>query len=293
MPDVDRIRETARDWYLRLSDGYVSRQERRAFEAWQRADPAHAAAYAEIEAALGELSASFKPKPRRWPAVALVAAAGAGFVLIPDLFVQLRADHVTGVGAQQRIVLPDGGIAHLNTDTALAIHYGPDQRVVALLRGEAVFDVTVDPGRPFTVSVAGGRATATGTIYGVHFGEDVTVSVLEGTVTVASDGEERALGEGDASVFAEGLPPAPARATEPASLAWRDGFIIIDNTPLADAVEEIDRYLPGVSIVVGQASAADVAGQIAIDAAGEGLMAIAATVGAEVTWITPYLRIIR
>ncbi|MEO0958276.1 MAG: hypothetical protein AAFY66_07410 [Pseudomonadota bacterium] len=48
-----------------------------------------------------------------------------------------------------------------------------------------------------------------------------------------------------------------------------------------------------MSIVVGQASAADVAGQIAIDAAGEGLMAIAATVGAEVTWITPYLRIIR
>ncbi|WP_421708643.1 FecR family protein [Algihabitans sp.] len=293
MTDEDRISEDARDWYLRLSEGGVSRRERRAFETWRRADPAHAAAYAEIEAAMGALSASFAPRSRRWPIVVLSAAACVAVLIAPDILLRLEADYTTPVGVNRSIALPDGGVAHLNTNSALALRYVPGRREVALLRGEAVFDVVSDPGRPFTVSVEGGKATATGTVYSVRLDEHVTVSVLEGTVVVSSADEERVLRAGETSAYTQGASPSVSRPLDTASLAWRNGFLVFDNVPLPEAVAEIDRYLPGISIVTGPASGAAVAGQIAIDAPSEGLTATAATAGAQVTWITPYLRLIR
>ncbi|MEM1384563.1 MAG: FecR domain-containing protein [Pseudomonadota bacterium] len=292
--DQDRIDEAARDWFLRLSERDVTQRERHAFRAWLRADRAHAAAYAEIEATMGDFSVAFKKRPRRWQAVAIAAAACLAIAAGPEVLLRLEADHVTGTGSHQRVTLPDGAVAHLNTASALAVRYGADRREVALLRGEAVFEVVADPARPFVVVAAGGEAVATGTTYGVRIGDMVTVSVLEGSVSVSSAGQRRALAAGTVSDYADGAAPGPSRSGAATAFAWRDGFIAFDDeTTLSQAAREIDRYLPGVTIVTGDVARVPVAGQLSLDSLEDGLEAIAATGGATVVRMSPYLRLIR
>ncbi|MEM6900588.1 MAG: FecR domain-containing protein [Pseudomonadota bacterium] len=289
----ERIADAARDWYLRLSEPNVTRRERQAFEAWRREDAAHAAAYAEIETAMRDLSVSFAPRRRRWPVAALVLLAVLALAFGPEAVLRLQADHVTEIGEQAQIRLPDGGIAHLNTDSALAVRYGSERRVVSLLQGEAVFDVISNPERPFIVESEGGKAVAIGTVYGVRIAEQVTVSVFNGSVAVSSAGAHRDLSAGEAADFSEDFGLGTTRTVKNAAFAWRDGFLVFDGMSLREAVAEIDRYLPGVSVPVGPAATVAVGGQIALDQLEDGLIAVASLADARVFWVTPYLRIIR
>jgi transmembrane sensor len=90
-----------------------------------------------------------------------------------------------------RIVeLPDGSKITLGAPTELATHYTANRRVIFLDRGEAWFDVTRNPSRPFNVLAGVGAITALGTQFDVRREldssdvEHVTVTVGTGTVEV-------------------------------------------------------------------------------------------------------------
>ena len=99
------------------------------------------------------------PKGFGWGG-ALAAAAVFAALLITDYpgenqshkFVRHAA---TEVGEYKTAVLPDGSKATLNTNSQLETEFETDDsiRKVALLRGEAHFDVEPDPSRPFVVEV--------------------------------------------------------------------------------------------------------------------------------------------
>lgn len=60
---------------------------------------------------------------------------------------------------------------HLNTDSAIAVHYGASRREIELLAGEAGFTVAKaadGDGRAFVVQAAGGEVTALGTRFVVR-----------------------------------------------------------------------------------------------------------------------------
>ncbi|MEM7057769.1 MAG: FecR domain-containing protein [Pseudomonadota bacterium] len=292
---ADRIDDAARDWFLRLNEPGVSSSDRRAFDAWRRADPAHAAAYAEVEATMRDLSASLSPRRRRrrGPVATALAAACLAVFFAPEVLLRIQADHRTATGKPEEIELPDGGIAHLNTASALAIRYTTDRRIVELLRGEAVFEVVSDPSNPFSVVAMGAEAVATGTVYSLRLDDRITVTVLEGAVEVSSGDRMKEITAGQALRFSSDQPPGDQLTASDTALAWRDGFIDLNDMRLDAAVTEIDRYLPGRTLIYGEAAASRVGGQIALDDLETGLEAIALTVGAEITWITPYLRIMR
>ncbi|MEM9371221.1 MAG: FecR domain-containing protein [Pseudomonadota bacterium] len=291
--DDERVADAARDWYLRISDPDVTTHERRAFEAWRGADRMHAIAYAEVEAAMRDLAASFKPRRRYRPAAALASLAVLGLAFGPEVALRLQADHVTARGEQALVTLPDGGTLYLNTKSAVAIEYDQERREVKLLRGEAIFDVVGNPERPFVVQAEGGEAIAIGTVYGVRIGEQVSVSVLEGSVAVSSLGVRRDLSGGEAADYTEDSLPSSSRDIRDVEFAWRDGFLVLDGMSLGEAAAEIDRYLPGSSVLLGSIAGTAVGGQIALDQLEDGLDAVASLAGARVTWVTPYLRIIR
>jgi transmembrane sensor len=162
------------------------------------------------------------------------------------------ATYRTGIGQRSEIRLADGTVVELNADTLIRIAYSDDQRRVRLLRGQALFDVAHDPSRPFSVEADGKRITALGTAFDVRLRDgELRVTLIEGEVSVAREeglfrplagGEERRLRAGEELVTAAAMPfeVRPANVTQ--STSWRTGRVIFADEPLAEVVEEINRY---------------------------------------------------
>lgn len=321
----DAIDEAAQDWFLLMTSGAPTEEDHRRLRAWQAADPRHQAAYDELRALWADIDGlhdAFAPPAaapgqrrrggfyfgRRHVFGAGLAAACVALVVAtaPDLATRLFADHVTGVGEQARIDLPDGSVAWLNTDTAISVDYAAGRRQISLLQGEAQFEVAKDAARPFAVTAREGRSTVLGTVFSVRDdGRGAVVTVSEGTVEVASpieDGgastsnaETAVLDLGEQVRYAQGAPPGAVRSVDPSRVtAWRDGFIAIREMPLADALIEIDRYRPGRIVLLADPEGLEpVTARLSIASVDSGLDALAATHGLTVMRLTDYLVLVR
>lgn len=320
--------EQAQDWFLRLTCGTPQESDLAAFRAWHDADASHRAAFAEVRELWNDLGAlhpalaapasppatrptvialevARRPRRSRTRAVLgglLAACLALVAVFAADLPTRLQADFRTAVGERAEVVLPDGSTAYLNTDSAIALDYSEERRRVTLLRGEAVFDVSKDPARPFDAEALGGRATALGTAFALRRqDEDAVVTVIEGRVGVASPAGAEDLPPAvrlrhDQQVsYRRGAAPGPVIAVDAAAVAaWRRGLIVIDALPLSDALAELDRYHPGRIVLLGGAGREErVTARIAFDDIEGGLRALAAVHGLQVTHLTAYLVIVR
>lgn len=203
----------------------------------------------------------------------------------------------TGHGKTLRQPLPDG--SHITLDAQSRVHmaYYAGQRRVTLLAGAAFFDVERDADRPFVVDVpadANGnavRVTVLGTRFGVELGAgglDVQVQVEEGRVRVQSlgpDGQVTAtqeLADGEALRVLPGKPLPASHAPTQGAAAWRHGVVAFTDTPLADAVERLRRYLPRAVSVDANAAALRLSGQVRIAQAEDFVRALPAVVPVQV-----------
>jgi transmembrane sensor len=94
----------------------------------------------------------------------------------------------TNRGERANITLGDGTKVSLNVDSKILIprQFGDNQRKV-ILEGEAFFDVTEDPGRPFLIEAGGSVTEVLGTSFGVRSyqsDKEVQVVVKSGTVAL-------------------------------------------------------------------------------------------------------------
>lgn len=340
----ERIDEAAQDWFLLVTSGEPTPDDRAQFATWYEADARHRAAFEELRAlwtdvdalreafAAAQAATSRSGAPDAAPASALEAAttpqrrksrihvgrrqvvqgtlAAACLATLlaaaPDLATRFMADHRTGVGEQARVALPDGSVAWLNTDTAIEVAYAAERRRIALLRGEAQFEVATDGDRPFIVTARDGRSTALGTVFTVRVDEDgAAVTVSEGAVAVTSPGAgdaDAATGSRTAVVntgeqvrYDENAPPQPVRrVASDAVNAWRKGVLEIRGLPLAEALAEIDRYRPGRILLLADTDGLEpVTARLSIAAIDGALDALAATHGLSVVRITDYLALVR
>ncbi|RYE03873.1 MAG: DUF4974 domain-containing protein, partial [Sphingomonadales bacterium] len=163
------------------------------------------------------------------------------------------SSYQTGIGERSAISLPDGSVATLDTDSRIQVAYSDKERRVYLLKGQALFDVAHGKAAPFEVYAKGQRITAVGTIFNVRIeGDEVRVSMVEGSVKVrpiprpgADSGipvKELTLSAGEA-VVAEPARPLVARAVDASQIAsWKGGLLVFNDTPLSEAIAEINRY---------------------------------------------------
>jgi transmembrane sensor len=159
----------------------------------------------------------------------------------------------TGIGERSTVTLPDSSVATLDTDSQIRVAYTSRERAVYLLKGQALFDVVHDKAVPFQVYAKGQRITAVGTIFNVRIaGEQVKVSMVEGSVKVrtypslnenpTTPVQELTLSAGEVAV-AEPARPLVVRAVDSRQVAsWTGGLLVFNDTPLSDAVAEINRY---------------------------------------------------
>jgi transmembrane sensor len=255
-----RLSDEALEWIVRLHSGTAGQREHQAFERWRARSPGHEQAAQDAEAlwqGLGPAGAVVRRKTmtRRVVLGGGIAITGAalvgGGVLDPHGF----ADHVTEIAERRTIGLPDGSSVFLNAGSALSVDFTPSARRLRLFRGQGTFSVAHDVARPFVVEAAGGTTQALGTVFDVDIrAGSVAVTVLEGTVGVATDAElARRIAAPDQRVtYRPGASPSVAEDVDAeVETAWRRGKLIFNARPLADVVAEIERYRGGRIFILG------------------------------------------
>jgi transmembrane sensor len=161
--------------------------------------------------------------------------------------------HATAVAQRQTVTLADGTRIELNARTQLTVALGSAERRVRLASGEAFFQVAKDASRPFHVETPAGTVRVTGTSFNVlaESASALDVTVLEGSVAVspaastafrvapfaltASDHLSLRPGSG-------GIVNKLSAATLANTLAWRQGAVVFDDVPLAEALARFAHY---------------------------------------------------
>lgn len=267
------LMEDALHWLAVLQDGAVSPAERRAFEVWLAASPAHREAWQRAQYVWARLDtlapalrdaretsgtiltlADRRPSRRRWlqlAAAASVAIAAGGYVLSePGLF----ADYATGIAQRRTLRLADGSSIELGSDSALSVSLGSRERLVTLYKGEAFFTVAADAGRPFMVKAAGGSTQALGTAFNIKaVADSVIVTVAEHAVVVAAPaGEQVVLAEGQQVRYGPAGLAAVVAADLPDVLGWRRNRLVFQDAPLGDVVADLQRYCHGRVLIADE-----------------------------------------
>ena len=157
----------------------------------------------------------------------------------------------TPVGGHETITFADGSKIELNTDTVLRARMTTAQRTVWLEKGEAYFQVKHDAAHPFVVMAGDHRVTDLGTKFLVRRDPGrLEVALLRGPRAVRRGGREAAIAIhaaharrcGNGHVEHDVRDERNAARSSPKNLSWRHGVLVFDNTPLADAASEFNRY---------------------------------------------------
>jgi transmembrane sensor len=290
----DAIREEACLWVSRIDRG-LTPEEKSEIRQWASISSTHAielklaAEFWDETSVLQELSSLFPiqftendDKNNYWvPAFAV--ACSAVFIALILTFLPIKTDnqelvenkkshsqntYATSVGENRSFRLPDGSVAHLNTDSELSIDYTPEVRRLSLLRGEVHFDVSHDATRPFSVEADTLSVTAIGTAFNIELGKgDIQLLVTDGKVLVTEQhvelsGNDVALlrsdtNEADNLIMSSGekalltvnnVKKADIQtermtlADVQKELAWQQGMLVFQGEPLATVLQEIKRY---------------------------------------------------
>ncbi|OLS60636.1 FecR family protein [Pseudomonas putida] len=308
IPDADTLFDEASGWYYRLQAEDVTAREREDFTAWLALGPAQAQAWDEVLALLGALREPARqvreadrarwrrPKLRVWASAAAVLLAVGLFTFATPWPDRWRADYATATGEARSLDLADGSKVELNTDTAISLDLGPNERRVQLLRGEAWFEVSADAARPFVIRSGDGWVKVVGTRFSVSRQGDLTrVRVAQGKVQVSAGGEASVLLEPGRGVdYRDDRLGAVSPFDGAAEFAWRQRQLVFRQQPLAEVVDELNRYWPGQTLVLGEAlRQRKVSGVFEIDKPDAVLKALKHTLGLSAEQYTPYLRVLR
>lgn len=252
-------------WLVRLQESERPDAVEAAFRNWLAESPANARAYARVadiwDVIPGAVqldqskpvAAVSRKRPRRWMPTAAAACGALVVVVVALAWLQWRNPvYQTAAGGMEVVTLHDGTRVTLNTDTRLSVDYGEHERRITLERGQAIFNDVPDPERPFVVQAGDHQVRALGTTFQVRINpQRFAVTLLDGRVAVsrrtpAADKITTAaptmLSPGERLVVRADGRVTLDHPSMQALTAWRRGEAEFNNVPLADAVDEINRY---------------------------------------------------
>ena len=302
------IENQARKWLIRMDgDEPLTEAEKVSLGEWMGRSPAHRselirlAKFWDDANILTELAgATFAVDPQAdghfrnsgWiPRIllalsAVIATVTATYTGIRQLGGSFTRVYETAVGEEKTVVLSDGSTVQLNTDSQVEINYGPNSRIVRLMRGEVHVSASYDAQRVFEVQVAHSLVRARGTSFDVYVEEQsVEVMVTTGLVeivdcangTTASDkgslrgSRESKSGDlantvrvkaGEIASFSSGSGVMPVRQLTDTEiqrrLSWQEGYLTFSGEPLSAVVKALNRYST-VKLEIGDPKLASVA----------------------------------
>ena len=259
-----KIDEEASLWATRIDSGDLNASDQAALSAWLKANPEHQRAFdkyrelsaridTHVEARLGAAVETVvrerKTSRLRQRVFAATFATAAAIAVLITVLSGRPLSLATKTAERHVTMLDDGTKVDLNARTELSISFTRDERRVRLVSGEALFTVAKDARRPFLVQIPTGSVRVTGTVFNVRAAnsERVEVTVLEGTVRVRPAGEvthEQPVTSGLQAVLSgnavtlHALPDGTAQDV----IAWRQGQVVFNDTPLSEAIERFAAY---------------------------------------------------
>lgn len=278
--DKNALSDEALHWIVRLNSGTSTVEDSRSFASWRARSHAHEQAAREAELLWAEMSELHfdrstgivrpgrMPRQRHIPrravlrGVALLggaAAVGSGLWMSGTLR-DLTADYASGTASPRTVDLPDGSRIFLNAHSAIDVNFNSGLRQIALLEGQAYFEVAPDSTRPFEVVVDGVSVTALGTAFDVSRNLSQTlaeVAVTEHAVRVASALPGSAvtqnpvnLSEGESlTVDRSGRIGNVTRQSTSVTAAWRSGLYIAEGRSLSDVIAALSAWHGGLIFI--------------------------------------------
>lgn len=286
--EEDAMAEEAHRWFMRRTENNLPPEEEETFQTWLKQDPRHRALYAQAHGVwgaaaqmghlrgeesdssdVGVVDADLHPSWFRRNVGVALGGAAAVFAMIlvgANVFLTAPGEQVdepyfaTATAEIREVALDDGTVITLGAESEIDVRFSEGRRQVALLSGEAFFDVAKDASRPFFVDIDDTQIRVVGTAFDVRRGAaGVDVSVLEGVVEVLRPDDESELnttrvvleaGEQVASTSGAGL-TAVTPVSVKAPGAWRQGRLVFDNVTLREVIVDLDRYYDGDIVIDG------------------------------------------
>jgi transmembrane sensor len=246
---------TAAEWFAARCRGADARLDRQ-FQEWLAASPSHGEEYAlceivwEVSREAAEREPVPPPKRRISRPLVLGALASGMAVALAGLVIWFRPapaqTWATAPGEQRTLVLDDGSRVTLNTRTSIEVRIAHGSRDVTLRDGEAFFEVTKDPERPFTVHTRIGSSRVLGTRFNVYLDRDhLTVTTEQGKVLVDGNvpGHGVVIGAGKQAELWSGASTALVKDVDVSTtLNWLTQRLEADNAPLSTLLSDFSRY---------------------------------------------------
>jgi len=311
------VEREAVDWLQKLTSGEMTPQDAAALKLWRERSSLHEAAFVEakqlwrtagiaghvmfgsgegFEARLDALGLRRRTMNRRamlGGGVAALAAASAFAVIRPPFALwpslsELNSDYRTGTGEQRRVTFSGDVAISLNTQTSLAVRSAKEaENRIELIAGEASFSTSTQAARSLVVLAADGSASASSGHFDVRYtahGErsPVSVTCLEGAVRVERGNDVTDLQPGQRVHYHLAGVGQIAAVDPQAASEWQRGFVEFRGTPIAEVVEEINRYRPGRIILMNpDLGQKQVSGRFRIDQMNEALSGLKRAFGAK------------
>ena len=191
------------------------------------------------------------PRPGKRGLALAASLAGVLATAATWLWSQMHSSvYTTGLGEQRSLKLADSSTVEMNSRSRVHVHYTRDERAVDILAGEALFNVTKDPARPFVVGVGGTRVRVVGTQFDVYKKAHTTVvTVVEGQVSVVApapalpkSGTPMLVSAGEQLTMTPNLAKLVEHTNLAAVTAWTQRRIVFDSANLMEVAEEFNRY---------------------------------------------------
>lgn len=320
------IDDEASIWLVRLDNGNLSSQSRKELKAWLLADKGHPIALKAMTSIWDDMDdvlmmadeQSFnyvslwtllQPMIKPFALAASISFFAVFIWLAMPVSVQ-KNSYATIVGEHMTAEFDDGSVIHLNTNSRIDTAFSDNERIIKLIKGEALFEVAHDPSRPFIVYAGDRLVQAIGTKFVVHLkSENVQVTVTDGKVkmskvalnkTIAdvielsdtaikkddiyiTKGEKVVIGDNQAPTLTHIKPANIERL-----LSWLDGQLIFVNEDLYDVIQDINRYID-IEIVLKDPSLhhIPISGRFDLEDSEALIEAIALSFNMESQWLDP------
>lgn len=150
-------------------------------------------------------------------------------------------------GGQYQVVLSDGTKVWLNSASSISypVAFTGNERRVKLT-GEAYFEVAKNKDKPFYVSMNNVQVRVLGTHFNIaayNNDDDVTATLLEGSVQVTKNNSMSLLKPGQQAVVPDGnddIHVAPADIEQ--VMAWKNGYFSFNDENITDIMKRVSRW---------------------------------------------------
>ncbi|MBB3103057.1 FecR domain-containing protein [Azomonas macrocytogenes] len=201
------------------------------------------------------------------------------------------ADQRSAIGERRSLTLADGSRLHLNTASAVDIRFDAQQRLIELQAGEIQVETVPDPARPFLVATRDGLIRALGTRFTVRQRKAFTeVGVLQHAVavTLKQTPQPDTLVQAGQCLAFDASHTQPLRPLDPLASEWTNGRLVIDGWRLADTLEELSRYRPGLLSCDSSIADLRLSGAYPLDDTDQALAAIVRALPVHIVSLTRY-----